>query len=541
MGRVGEISDRYVREFATIDPVRSIRFGTDSEEPTLTDYSPDGLAAKVQLFRTTLTDLGTAEPEDEAERLGKAYLTDMIAAELGLVEYGERGRLVNAVFGAAASVRTVFDLMDRSTDDAWARVAARLRAVPGCLQGYRTSLEHEREAGRVAGHRVVAVVAQQCDAFGRWFTSYVAPYGEGPLRAELDDAAVAANQAYGSLGDWMRRDYAISADPADGVGDDRYRVWGRAMLGTELDLDEAYAWGWEELRRLEQEKKVEADRVVAGATFAEARELLETDDDRAIHGVDEYQRWLQEISDEAIEALHGSEFDIPEPLRTCTIGIPPEGSAAAPYYTAPSEDLSRPGQTWFPTLGATRFPVWDQVTIAYHEAVPGHHLQVGAIKLLPLTRAHRVGFNAAHGEGWALYAERLMDELGWFEIPDRRLGFLAAQAFRAARVVVDIGLHTGRVIPEGWDGAGQRWTYELAVEHIGRASGRHRPFVESEVVRYLSLPSQATTYKLGERVWLAGREAASQRPDFDRRSWHANALALGAHGLDRLAEELPRC
>jgi uncharacterized protein (DUF885 family) len=121
------------------------------------------------------------------------------------------------------------------------------------------------------------------------------------------------------------------------------------------------------------------------------------------------------------------------------------------------------------------------------------------------------------------------------------LGFLAAQAFRAVRVVVDIGLHTGRVIPEGWDGAGRRWTYELAVEHIGRASGRNRPFVESEVVRYLSLPSQATTYKLGERVWLAGREAASRRPDFDLRSWHANALALGAHGLDRLAEELPRC
>jgi uncharacterized protein (DUF885 family) len=541
MGRVSEISDRYIREFATIDPVRSIRFGTDSEEPTLTDYSPAGLAAKARLFRTTLADLETAEPEDEAERLGKAYLTDMVAAELGLVESGERGRLVNAVVGPVSSVRTVFDLMDRSTDDAWARVAARLRAVPRCLQGYRASLEHEREGGRVAGHRVVAVVARQCDAFGRWFTAYVAPYGEGPLRAELDDAAVAANQAYGSLGDWMRRDYAVSADPTDGVGDDRYRVWGRAMLGTELDLDEAYAWGWEELRRLEQEKKVEADRILAGATFAEARELLETDDDRAIHGVDEYQRWLQEISDEAIEALHGSEFDIPEPLRTCRIGIPPEGSAAAPYYTPPSEDLSRPGQTWFPTLGATRFPMWDKVTTAYHEAVPGHHLQVGAIKLLPLTRAHRVGFNSAHGEGWALYAERLMDELGWFENPDRRLGFLAAQAFRAARVVVDIGLHTGRVIPEGWDGAGRRWTYELAVEHIGRASGRNRPFVESEVVRYLSLPSQATTYKLGERVWLAGREAASRRPDFDLRSWHANALALGAHGLDRLAEELPRC
>jgi uncharacterized protein (DUF885 family) len=219
-GQVSEISDRYVREFAAIDPVRSTRWGVDSEDPTLTDYSPDGLAAKAQLFRTTLADLATAEPGDEPERLGKGYLTDAVTADLGL-ETGERGRFVSALFGPTSTVRTMFDLMDRSTDDAWLRVAARLRAVPGCLQSYRTSLEHEREPGRVAARRVVAEVAQQYDAFGRWFTSYVAAYGDGPLRAELDGAAVAANQAYGSLGVWMRRDDATSADPADGVGDDR--------------------------------------------------------------------------------------------------------------------------------------------------------------------------------------------------------------------------------------------------------------------------------------------------------------------------------
>ncbi|HYL41292.1 MAG TPA: DUF885 domain-containing protein, partial [Candidatus Binatus sp.] len=231
--------------------------------------------------------------------------------------------------------------------------------------------------------------------------------------------------------------------------------------------------------------------------------------------------------------------------------IPPEGSAAAAYYTPPSEDLSRPGQTWFPTVGRSRFPTWDDVSTVYHEAVPGHHLQGATIRLVHLIRAHKLGFVSAHGEGWALYAERLMDELGWFRTPETRLGFLCAHAFRAARVVVDIGLHTGRPVPAAarsiypdWAGeSGSRWGYDEAIDFIVRSGGMDRDKAESEVLRYLSWPSQATTYKLGERTWLAGREAAraaaaAEGRTFDRKAWHARALALGPLGLRQLGEEL---
>jgi uncharacterized protein (DUF885 family) len=159
---------------------------------------------------------------------------------------------------------------------------------------------------------------------------------------------------------------------------------------------------------------------------------------------------------------------------------------------------------------------------------------------MPLTRFHRLAGNSAHIEGWALYAERLMDELGWFRTPDTRLGFLSAQAFRAARVVIDIGLHTGRRIPAGRPYAGEFWTFDHAIEAAMRAGGLSRAYAESEVLRYMSGPAQAISYKIGERVWLEGREAAITRANgsFDRKAWHASALALGSFGLDRFSAEL---
>jgi uncharacterized protein (DUF885 family) len=109
--------------------------------------------------------------------------------------------------------------------------------------------------------------------------------------------------------------------------------------------------------------------------------------------------------------------------------------------------------------------------------------------------------------------------------------------------VVDIGLHTGRPVPAGMEGAGEPWTPERAERVIASAAGVSAAFARSEVLRYLSWPSQATCYKLGERAWLAGRRAAERRAgsSFDRRRWHAGALALGPLGLDVLTEELARC
>jgi uncharacterized protein (DUF885 family) len=563
MPTISDVSTTYVDEMAALDPVRGERWGVVSDPTRLTDSSPEGFQELRSLLQRTLDALATAEaPRDEAERVGGTWMRDFIDGEIGTIDAGERERWLSIITGPQASARSVFDLMDRSTVEAWQPIAARLRNVPAALEGYRRTLQAGLDDGRPAARRQALAVADQCATWagtgdGGWFTGYVGEFDRtfggqgGGLHAELEAGAIEAGRAYGRFAAWLRDDYAPKATQVDGSGSERYQVWARFLLGTELDLDEAYAWGWEELGRLEAEKAREVERILPGGSFLEVRDLLTTDPARLIEGVDAYRAWLQYLTDEAIAGLNGQQFDIDPRIRRCTVRIPPEGSAAAAYYTPPSEDLSRSGQTWFPTVGRTRFPTWDEVSTVYHEAVPGHHLQGATIKLVPLIRAHKLGFVSAHGEGWALYAERLMDELGWFRTPETRLGFLCAHAFRAARVVADIGLHTGRSIPAAartlypdWSGmTGEAWSYDGAIDFMVRAGGMSRDASESEVLRYLSWPSQATAYKLGERAWLAGRDAAKAAAraagrDFDLKGWHARALALGPIGLKRLEAEL---
>ncbi|MGH8997171.1 MAG: DUF885 domain-containing protein, partial [Acidimicrobiales bacterium] len=352
--------------------------------------------------------------------------------------------------------------------------------------------------------------------------------------------------AYVAFGQWLRVEYLPSATPKDPVGRERYSLAARYFTGAQLDLEDTYQFGWDELSRIEDRMRTVSEQIRPGASIHEAIEVLESDPAKVIDGVDAFQRWNQNLIDTTIEELNGTHFDIAEPIRRCQAMIAPPGGAAAMYYTGPSEDFSRPGRTWYPTMGKTRFPLWREVSICYHEGVPGHHLQVAQVRYLSerLTRFQRLaGFTSGHGEGWALYAERLMGELGYLEDPAFELGMLSAQAMRAVRVIVDIGMHLELAIPstERYH-PGERWTPELALPFVIERSCFPEDFMASEVDRYLGMPGQAISYKVGERVWLECREAAGSRKGaaFDLRDFHRFALDLGGMGLDQLRTELER-
>ena len=363
---------------------------------------------------------------------------------------------------------------------------------------------------------------------------------------QLRKAAKNASQALGETADYLINDYAPRADTRDGVGPERHALARRRFMGMKVEAKNAYEWGWAEVQRIDAEMERVAQEILPGSTLNEVRHFLDTDPSRSIQGEGALRDWLQELMDDAMSFLiDNHHFSIPDSIRTVEAMISPPGGAAAMYYTGPSEDLSRPGRTWYPTNGRTVFPRWSEPTTAYHEGVPGHHLQVAiaTINSEKLSRFQRNTFVSGHGEGWALYAERLMDEFGFLENPEYRLGYLYAQAFRAARVVIDIGIHCGFAIPQSSTfHHGEQWNPSLMFDFLSAHSSSDDEFNRSEINRYLGWPGQAISYKLGERVWLDLRDDAKQKygAAFDLRKWHAHALDLGNLGLDLLKSEMAR-
>ncbi|MEW2064686.1 DUF885 domain-containing protein [Streptomyces sp. NPDC007002] len=550
-----QVADAYVDALIELDPITGTYLGVPESSRRLPDFSPAGRAASADLIRATLRKLDAAErlpgADSDAERRCGRLLRERLTAELAVHEAEESLRAVSNLSSPAHSITEVFTLTPTATDGDWAAVVERLRAVPAAYEGYRASLALGLERKLYGGPRATATFVGQLTEWGGegegegFFAGFVAP-GPASLRAELDEAAGRATASVLALRDWMRDVYAPAIEGApDPVGRERYARWSRLYNGTDLDLDEAYAYGWSEYHRLLAEMQTEAEKVLPGSGPWEALAHLDVHG-KHIEGVDEVRDWLQGLMDEAIEALDGTHFDLAERVRKVESRIAPPGGAAAPYYTSPSEDFSRPGRTWLPTMGETRFPVYDLVSTWYHEGVPGHHLQLAQWTHVADTLSRyqaSVGMVSANAEGWALYAERLMDELGFLPDPERRLGYLDAQMMRACRVIVDIGMHLELEIPaDSPFHPGERWTPDLAQEFFGKHSGRPADFVESELTRYLSMPGQAIGYKLGERAWLLGREnaRAAHGDAFDLKAWHMAALSQGSLGLDDLVDELSR-
>ncbi|MEU6632576.1 DUF885 domain-containing protein [Streptomyces parvus] len=550
-----QVADAYVDALIELDPITGTYLGVPESSRRLPDFSPAGQEASAGLLRETLRKLDAAErlpgADSDAERRCGRLLRERLTAELAVHEAEEGLRAVSNLSSPAHSITEVFTLTPTATDEDWAAVVERLRAVPAAYEGYRASLALGLERKLYGGPRATATFVGQLTEWGGegegdgFFAEFVAP-GPASLRAELDEAAGRATASVLALRDWMRDVYAPAIEGApDPVGRERYARWSRLYNGTDLDLDEAYAYGWSEYHRLLAEMKTEAEKVLPGAGPWEALAHLDVHG-KHIDGVDEVRDWLQGLMDEAIEALDGTHFDLAERVRKVESRIAPPGGAAAPYYTSPSEDFSRPGRTWLPTMGETRFPVYDLVSTWYHEGVPGHHLQLAQWTHVADTLSRyqaSVGMVSANAEGWALYAERLMDELGFLPDPERRLGYLDAQMMRACRVIVDIGMHLELEIPaDSPFHPGELWTPDLAQEFFGNHSGRPADFVESELTRYLSMPGQAIGYKLGERAWLLGREnaRAAHGDAFDLKAWHMAALSQGSLGLDDLVDELSR-
>lgn len=547
---IDAVADAYTETLLELDPGFATELGFPGHETEYRDYSPAGVEAWAEATRETLGRLTDLEPADDVDRVTLDAMQERLGLELEIHATGLNLADLNNLASPAQEIRAIFDLMPTATAEQWGHIAGRMHNIPDALSGYISSLRSGMDRGLVAAERQIKIVIGQTAKYaedGGFFDDFVsnASLDDGELpdqvRQELASGSAAARTAYSRLGSFLQDELLPAAPAKDAVGRDHYALMSRRFLGAVVDLEETYRWGVEELDRVIAEQEVVAHEIKAGASIEEAMTILDETPELQLQGTDALQAWMQQLSDKAVDELAGVHFDIPDLMRTIECKIAPTHEGGI-YYSGPSDDFSRPGRMWWSVPeGEDSFTTWKETTTVYHEGVPGHHLQIATATmqrgLLNNWRRNAV-WVSGHGEGWALYAERLMQELGYLDHPGDRLGMLDAQRMRAARVVFDIGVHLELDVPERW-GTGT-WTpdkgYEFLKKNIAISEGQ----LDFEFNRYLGWPGQAPSYKIGQRLWEQIRDEVRNREGdaFDLRDFHTRALNLGSVGLDTLRRAL---
>ena len=547
---VDQIANEYFEKVLDLNPVQATELGRKGVETLYPDYSPAGEKAFARLAKKTLKKVDNVLPIDDVDLVTLDALQERLSLYRKQYKAGFGGWQMNNIASVPQEVRSVFDLMKRNTQQDWEHIIGRMHRVTEALEGYIQTLEAAREEGKVAPRRQVDIVIEQTAAYyapGGFFDELAAEVAAAvpSLKDEVAAGAEAAKEGYRRLNSYLVEKLQPVAPSRDAVGRKAYSLHSRSFLGTTIDLDETYAWGVKELESIIARQREVAEEIEPGASIERAKQLLDEDPARQLHGTDELKAWMQKLADAAVENLADTHFEIGGPMRRIECCIAPTNEGGI-YYTGPSPDFSRPGRMWWSVPeGEDTFTTWRETSTVYHEGVPGHHLQIAIATALQGTmnswRTNML-WVSGHGEGWALYAERLMEELGYLKDPGDRMGMLNAQRMRAARVVFDIGVHCEMPIPAEWAEQlgvepGTIWTSELGYEFLKLNLDESEGHLRFEFLRYLGWPGQAPSYKIGERLWLELRDQALRRGD-DMRAFHTRALLLGSVGLDTLRRAL---
>ncbi len=544
---IDQCADRWVQTLAKLSPSFATYAGLPSDQTRYDDYSPAGADEYATAVKAVLTELETLEPTDRVDEATKSGMLEELGLALELHESKWALRNLNNIESAPQAIRDVYDLMPAETVDDWQIIAARMNKVSVAVDQYIETLSLGIANGITPSKRQINIVLDQIAANTggtSFFHDFAAtaqdhvPDLPTTLGSDLTEAADSAAEAYERLTAFLRDRELPAGGDVDGVGRDYYELLSQQFVGAKVDLDETYEWGIEELARMAREQEQIAEQIVPGGSVADAVAALDADTAHALHGTEELREWMQQLADTAVVTLGNSHFDIPEPVRRIECMIAPTATGGI-YYTAPNDDFSRPGRMWWSVPeGVTTFNTWRETTTVYHEGVPGHHLQLGmSVYLRNSLNSWRRLASGSSGffEGWALYAERLMDQLGYLKTPADRLGMLDGQRMRAARVVLDIGVHLGKPQLDGrgvWDG-------DYALEFFRNHVNLDPASVEFEVNRYLGWPGQAPSYKIGQRVWEQERDNyLATRSGATLTDFHREALSLGSLTLDGLKRAL---
>jgi uncharacterized protein (DUF885 family) len=407
---------------------------------------------------------------------------------------------------------------------------ARFRAFPGYVDQYIANLREGagegRTSPRVACERVIGQLRALLKA-----PPTDSPYGRAVRRSPaLREELLRAIRdrlypAFAGLLGYLEAEYGSVAREEPGLwavprGDETYAELVRQATQSDLDPERIHGIGQEELRGIHEEMRALGVRDVR--SHAEA---LKADPQNHFQSRAELLAAAQTMYDRANAGLPKLFGHLPRtPCRVIAIEEYRENDSPAAYYFPPSEDSSRPGTYYVNTHRPETRPRYNLAALTVHEAVPGHHLQIAIQNEatgIPKFRRHRLGTHGAliaFTEGWGLYSERLGDEMAMYDTALDRFGMLSYQAWRAARLVVDTGMHA------------LRWPRERAVRYLLDNVGLPENEVANEIDRYIVWPGQALAYKIGHRHIQGLRRHAQQASGrgFDVRAFHDELLRHGA-------------
>jgi uncharacterized protein (DUF885 family) len=547
------LAAEYWETYLEANPLNATAIGDPRFDDRLADHTPAGAAATIARFELLLARADALDParQTSADRTTLSALRGSLAADIAELRTGTLEWNVNPLEGAPVDFLTIPAYQRLETPEDGERMVARWRAMGAYTDRQLATLRASLADGRVASvspvRRTITVLEEVLDApIERWplldpisALDEVDGWSEGEksrFTRELHWAVEATiRPAFIRLHDALVLEILPAARPdgepgmcAVAGGDEGYHHLIRMHTSLDVDAAALHRTGHDEVDRIDREIVELAGSALGVSSLGLALSALRADPSLFFAS-------REEVLDTAAASLERAREVAPRwfgrlPLASCVILEMPaheEDHVGAAYYRPSAEDGSRPGQLVLNTSNPQDRPRYEAEALAYHEAVPGHHLQ-GALgqelRGLPDFRRH-LG-PTAYFEGWGLYAERLADEMGLYSGDLDRLGMLSFDAWRAARLVVDTGIHA------------MGWSRQQAIDYMLAHTALSTRAVADEVDRYIALPGQALAYKTGQLELLRIRAEAQRRMGaaFDIRGFHDAILTDGALPLPTLAE-----
>ncbi|MFZ0902015.1 MAG: DUF885 domain-containing protein [Candidatus Sulfotelmatobacter sp.] len=522
-------------------PERATAFGDYRYNDRLAEYSLDAIAQRHKIDEAFLTRLeaipstGFSDQNQLSHDLLVRVLQQRIA-DFDLKEYEMPINQQNGIHTSLADLplSVPFDSVKHYED-----YIARLHQIPRVLKQTTEVLRAGMKDKLMPVRFLLAKLPVQCEGIieadpfllpTKKYAASVTPEDQKRLTQEITDAInTDVIPAYKTFAAFLRTEYAPEGRTTLAVtslpdGEKRYQNDIYARTTTRMTPDEIHQLGLREIDRIQAEmtaiakKEGFADLVSFRASLKTNPKYIPTSAEQIL---DDFRRYIAQMEPKLPEL-----FTLLPKSPVTVEAIPAFQSAAATHYVTGTPDGKRPGRVVVATSNFAERSLIDDEAIAYHEGVPGHHMQLSVqqqLAGLPKFRLHGLGFNA-YIEGWALYAEQLGKEVGFYQDPVSDYGRLSSELFRAVRLVVDTGIHS------------KGWTRDQVVDFFRKSGAVDEPTIQSETDRYIAWPAQALSYKLGQLKFRELRERAQKElgPKFDLRKFHDEMLDGGTLPLDLL-------